>query len=62
VSPVDPAVAQQQLDTALVDARQAILDSQAALAANDFAAYGEAQDRLTAAIDRAIAAEAVLGQ
>ncbi len=61
VSPVDPALAQEQLDAALVDARQAILDSQAALADNDFAAYGEAQDRLTAAIDRAIAAEAALG-
>jgi hypothetical protein len=45
-----------------VDARQAILDSQAALAANDFAAYGEAQERLSDAIDRAIAAEAALGQ
>ena len=62
VSPVDPAVAQQELDTALGDARQAILDSQAALAANDFASYGQAQERLTAAIDRAIAAEAALGQ
>ena len=34
---------------------------QAALADNDFAAYGEAQERLTAAIERAIAAEEALG-
>jgi uncharacterized protein len=62
LSPVDPEAAQALLDRALQDARQAIEDSQAALADNDFAAYGEAQDRLTRAIDRAIAAEAALGQ
>jgi len=61
VSPVDPATAQAQLDAALQDARQAITDSQAALADNDFAAYGEAQDRLSAAIEQAITAEASLG-
>ncbi|WP_336923800.1 UPF0182 family membrane protein [Aquipuribacter sp. SD81] len=60
VGPVDPAAAQQQLDQALQAARQAITDSQAALADGDFAAYGEAQDRLEQAIERAIAAEAVL--
>lgn len=62
VSPVDPAQAQAQLDAALQDARQAITDSQAALADNDFAAYGEAQDRLSRAIERAIAAEEALGR
>ncbi|MFC3690434.1 UPF0182 family protein [Aquipuribacter hungaricus] len=62
VSPVDPATAQQQLDTALTDARQAVQESQEALAANDFAAYGEAQARLSEAIDRAIAAEEALGR
>lgn len=61
VSPVDPATAQAQLDAALQDARQAIEDSQAALGDNDFAAYGEAQERLTAAIEQAIAAEESLG-
>ncbi|WP_380166236.1 UPF0182 family protein [Jannaschia sp. R86511] len=61
VSPVDPATAQAQLDEALQDARTAIEQSQAALADNDFAAYGEAQERLSAAIERAIAAEESLG-
>lgn len=46
-----------RLDQALQDARAAITESQAALAANDFAAYGEAQARLTEAIERAIEAE-----
>ena len=46
-----------RLDQALQDARAAIQDSQTALAAGDFAAYGEAQARLTDAIDRAIEAE-----
>ena len=35
----------------------ALLDDVAALARSDFAAYGEAQGRLQAAIERAIAAE-----
>jgi uncharacterized membrane protein (UPF0182 family) len=59
--PVDPEAAQAVLDAALQDARQAIVDSQAALAEGDFAAYGEAQDRLNQAIERAIAAEQALG-
>ena len=46
-----------RLDQALQDARAAIMESQTALAAGDFAAYGEAQARLTDAIDRAIEAE-----
>jgi uncharacterized membrane protein (UPF0182 family) len=45
------------LAAALADAQQAIKDSQAALAKGDFAAYGEAQKALQAAIERAIEAE-----
>ena len=45
------------LATALQSAKQAIADGQAALAKGDFAAYGRAQDRLTAAIAAAIAAQ-----
>nr|WP_229229599.1 hypothetical protein [Corynebacterium cyclohexanicum] len=40
------------------DASQAIKDGQAALAAGNFAAYGEAQQRLSAAVQRAMDAEA----
>ncbi|HEX5333759.1 MAG TPA: UPF0182 family protein [Cellulomonas sp.] len=54
--------AQAALTAALADAKQAIVDGQAALAANDFAAYGEAQKRLDAAITAAIAAEQALGK
>ncbi len=53
----DPAA---RLDAALQDAQQAIVDGEAALAQGDFAAYGEAQDRLQEAIERALAAEAGL--
>ncbi|NAZ77657.1 hypothetical protein GTQ99_19905, partial [Kineococcus sp. T13] len=55
----DPG-AQVQLDQALQQARQAITDSQAALQRGDFTAYGEAQSRLQAAVDAAVAAEARL--
>ncbi len=41
-------------------AQEAFADGQAALAQGDFAAYGEAQDRLNAAIGRIAAAEAIL--
>ena len=50
----DPRV---RLDTALQDAQTAIQEGQDALAAGDFAAYGEAQERLQAALEAAIAAE-----
>lgn len=53
----DPAA---RLEAALQDASQAIQDGEAALADGDFTAYGEAQDRLQAAIERALAAEAEL--
>jgi uncharacterized membrane protein (UPF0182 family) len=48
--------AQQALDTALTKAQQAIIAGQAALADGDFAAYGQAQDDLAAALEDAIAA------
>ncbi|UFU05556.1 UPF0182 family membrane protein [Ruania halotolerans] len=49
--------AQQQLNEALAAAGQAIEDSNTALANSDWTAYGEAQDRLQAALEDAIAAE-----
>ena len=55
-----PGDARAQLRTALEDARDAIVEGQAALADGNFAAYGAAQDRLAAALDRAMAAEAEL--
>jgi len=51
---------QARLDTALKDAKQAMEDSSAALAAGDFAKYGEAQDRLSKAVEAAIAAQGEL--
>ncbi len=59
---VAPSDARAQLSTALQDAKKAIEDGQAALADNDFAAYGEAQTRLQDALERALAADAALGQ
>lgn len=55
----DPATtaAQEALHRALLDARAAIEDGQEALAAGDFAAYGEAQARLEQALQDAIDAE-----
>ena len=48
--------AQQALDTALTKAQQAIEAGQDALADGDFAAYGQAQDDLAAALEDAVAA------
>ncbi|MGA0209140.1 MAG: UPF0182 family protein [Candidatus Nanopelagicales bacterium] len=48
------------LTIAIQDAQQAYADGQAALAQGDFGAYGEAQDRLAEALNRAAAAEAQL--
>ena len=62
-APVDPEApppsAADPLTQALQDAEQALADAEAALAAGDFAAYGEAQDRLADAIARAAAAAGV---
>ncbi|WP_082104401.1 UPF0182 family membrane protein [Demequina soli] len=52
--------AEADLKDALDRANQALTDGQKALANNDFAAYGEAQDRLSTAISDAITAEAEL--
>ncbi|MGO1315513.1 MAG: UPF0182 family protein, partial [Cellulomonadaceae bacterium] len=49
--------AREQLDTALQDAAQAMREADEALRAGDFAAYGEAQQRLSTAIEQALAAE-----
>ncbi|WP_432534924.1 UPF0182 family membrane protein [Kineococcus arenarius] len=51
---------QAQLQAALEQARTAIQDSAAALAQQDFAAYGEAQERLRAAVESATAAQEAL--
>jgi hypothetical protein len=56
-TPVVDGDAQADLRAALADAQQALIDGQAALADNDFAAYGEAQERLANAIEAAIEAE-----
>ncbi|HEX8496091.1 MAG TPA: UPF0182 family protein, partial [Actinomycetales bacterium] len=48
---------QEQLRQALADAQAAIEAGQAALARQDFAAYGAAQNRLQAALQRAVAAD-----
>ena len=47
-----------ELNKALADAAQAMRDSSQALAKGDFTAYGQAQDRLKDALNRAIAANA----
>ena len=52
--------ARAALRAALEDARDAIEAGQEALAEGDFAAYGEAQDALQEALERALAAEAAL--
>ncbi|KQS99931.1 UPF0182 family membrane protein [Cellulomonas sp. Leaf395] len=56
------ATARADLDRALQQAKEAIADSQSALARNDFAAYGEAQQRLDQAVQAALEAEARLGE
>jgi uncharacterized membrane protein (UPF0182 family) len=53
-----PAGAQERLTEALADAQRAVQDSSQAMADGDWAAYGEAQDRLTAALEEALSAEA----
>lgn len=53
--------AQAQLQTALSQAQDAIRQSEAALAEGDFTAYGEAQERLKAAVQAATQAQAALG-
>lgn len=54
--------AQAQLQQALREANQAIKDSDAAMKAGNWNAYGEAQGRLKSALERALAAETALGK
>ena len=53
--------ARTQLNEALADAKTALEESQTALTNGDFAAYGEAQDRLQVALEAALAADEALG-
>ncbi len=57
----DQTTPQQELAEALIDANAAYEDGQEALRNNDFTAYGEAQERLKSALDRAAAAQSRLG-
>ncbi|CAB4849086.1 MAG: UPF0182 family protein [Actinobacteria bacterium] len=60
-APETPATTpEQDLANAILDANQAYNDGVAALAAGDFAAYGEAQARLSEALQRATAAGGVI--
>lgn len=60
-SPGDSADARTRLSDALDAANQAIQDGQTALAQGDFAAYGDAQQRLQQALEDAVAADQELG-
>jgi uncharacterized protein len=50
------------LDGALQDANQALQDADEAMKAGDWTAYGEAQDRLSKALDQALEADGVSGE
>lgn len=52
-----PSIPADEYQAALEEARTALSDRQAALQAGDFAAFGEADARLTAAIERLLALE-----
>ncbi|MEV4688763.1 UPF0182 family protein [Microbacterium sp. LWH3-1.2] len=52
--PTTPAEPTDEYQAALQEAQQAMLDRQAALEAGDWAAYGAADERLTAAVDKLI--------
>lgn len=52
----DPGTAQERLDQAITDMDQAVKDSEDALARGDWTAYGEAQERLQDAVNRAVQA------
>ncbi|WP_299166201.1 UPF0182 family protein [uncultured Arthrobacter sp.] len=63
-TPADPGTGDPAADlrAALEDANAAIQEGQAALADGDFAAYGEAQERLDQALQRALDAETRLSE
>lgn len=52
--PEEPTAPTDEYQAALEEAQQAMLDRQAALEAGDWTAFGEADDRLTAAVERLI--------
>ena len=58
----DEGSAEERLNQALADMDQAVKDSDAAMAKGDWEAYGKAQDKLSDALNRAIAAQEELGQ
>jgi uncharacterized membrane protein (UPF0182 family) len=64
-SPTDeapaPPIGEGALADALEEADTALAEAEAALQAGDFTAYGEAQQRLAAAVERAIAAQRAAG-
>jgi uncharacterized membrane protein (UPF0182 family) len=60
--PETPSIPADEYQAALEEARQALTDRQAALQNGDFAAFGEADARLTAAVERLLALEEAQGQ
>jgi uncharacterized membrane protein (UPF0182 family) len=50
--PAEPTVPADEYEAALQEARQAMIDRDAALQDGDWTAFGEADERLTAAVDR----------
>ncbi|MGO1945996.1 UPF0182 family membrane protein [Brachybacterium alimentarium] len=57
----DSGTSQEKLDSALTDMDEAVADSEKAMANGDWAAYGEAQERIADALNRAVAANEELG-
>lgn len=57
----EAGTAQERLDAALEDMDTAVQDADAAMAEGDWAGYGEAQDRLADALNRAMKANQELG-
>ncbi|KAA9154258.1 UPF0182 family protein [Microbacterium lushaniae] len=60
--PATPSVPVDEYQAALEEARTALTERQAALQAGDFAAFGEADARLTAAVERLLALEESQGE
>lgn len=58
----DQGSAEERLNQALADMDQAVKDADVAMEKGDWAAYGEAQDRVSDALNRAIAAQEEMGQ
>jgi len=55
-APAEDGTPQERLDQALTDMDQAVEDADAAMAEGDWTAYGEAQDRIADALNRAVSA------